>query len=87
MIEWSSKDLRTAPQPSWPLLTRGQADLFAPVAFATDQRGRWIELILMFTLRSDRRGARVGKTFALRELLLILDERASGCWTRTHPCP
>lgn len=71
------KDLRKAEQPPWPLLKSGTVDLFQPVKFATDQRGRWIEIELMFTSGVIGSIPRVGKTVAMRELLLIaaLDPR------------
>jgi S-DNA-T family DNA segregation ATPase FtsK/SpoIIIE len=35
-----------AKQPAWPLAKSGTVDLFAPFPFATDKRGRWIDLTL-----------------------------------------
>ena len=34
------EDMTTADQPAWPLLRRGTTDVFAPVVFGTDPRGR-----------------------------------------------
>jgi S-DNA-T family DNA segregation ATPase FtsK/SpoIIIE len=53
-------------------------DLFQPAPFGTDQRGRWVSLTLMFTSAAIGAIPRMGKTFALRELLLIagLDPRS-----------
>jgi hypothetical protein len=53
-------------------------DLFKAQPFGTDQRGRYVELTLMFTSMAIGAIPRMGKTFAVRELLLIaaLDARA-----------
>ena len=53
-------------------------DLFKPVAFGTDQRGRWVEITLMYIAGVIGAIPRMGKTFLLRLLLLIaaLDPRA-----------
>ncbi|MDQ1295511.1 MAG: segregation ATPase FtsK/SpoIIIE, family [Actinomycetota bacterium] len=55
---------------SWPLVERGTTDLFEPVPFGTDPRGRAVNVPLMYTnvLIGAMPGA--GKTFALRVLLL-----------------
>ena len=42
------EDMTTAEQPSWPLARRGAADMFAPVVFGTDPRGRAVTVTLMF---------------------------------------
>ncbi|MGH3926657.1 MAG: cell division protein FtsK, partial [Pseudonocardiaceae bacterium] len=79
LVIWvGDKDLAKAPQPPWPLLTQGRVDLFGPVPYATDQRGRWIMMTFMFTSGVIGSIPRVGKTYALREMLLIaaLDPRA-----------
>lgn len=78
LVIWvGDRDLRKAEQEPWPLLKSGKVDLFQPVKWATDQRGRWIEITLMFTSGVIGSIPRVGKTVALRELLLIaaLDPR------------
>jgi S-DNA-T family DNA segregation ATPase FtsK/SpoIIIE len=53
-------------------------DLFTPQSFGTDQRGRWVPITLMFSSGAIGAIPRMGKTVALRELLLIaaLDPRA-----------
>ncbi len=79
LVLWvGDEDMSKAEQPPWPLARRGAADLFAPVAFATDQRGRPITITLMFVSIIIGSIPRMGKTFLLRLLLLIaaLDVRA-----------
>jgi S-DNA-T family DNA segregation ATPase FtsK/SpoIIIE len=73
----SDEDMTTAEQPAWPLARRGQADLFAPVPFGTDPRGRTVTVTLMFASVIIGSIPRMGKTFLLRLLLLIcaLDPR------------
>ena len=49
LILWvGDEDMTTARQPAWPLAKRGTADLFKPVPFGTDQRGRAVTVTLMF---------------------------------------
>jgi DNA segregation ATPase FtsK/SpoIIIE, S-DNA-T family len=55
---------------AWPLARGGQADLFTPVPFGTDQRGRAVALLLMFASVLIGAMPRMGKTFALRVLAL-----------------
>lgn len=73
-----NEDMRKAKQPTWPLRRSGVVDLFRPVPFGTDQRGRWVSVTLMFISMVIGAVPRVGKTYALRELLLIaaLDPRS-----------
>lgn len=78
LVLWvGDEDMRKAKQPLWPLRRSGAVDLFRPQPFGTDQRGRWRFLTLMFTSMVIGAVPRVGKTFALRVLLLIaaLDPR------------
>lgn len=78
LVLWvGDQDMRKTKQPAWPLLKHGRVDLFEPVPWATDPRGRWITITLMFASMVIGAVPRVGKTFALRELLLIaaLDPR------------
>jgi S-DNA-T family DNA segregation ATPase FtsK/SpoIIIE len=56
--------------PAWPLLKAGNVSLFKPIPFGFDQRGRKIELTLMFANVLIGAMPRFGKTFALRLLLL-----------------
>ena len=67
-----------ARQPAWPLAKSGTADLFKPVPFGTDQRGRPVTVTLMFVSAIIGAIPRMGKTFLLRLLALIaaLDPRA-----------
>ncbi|MCX4754294.1 cell division protein FtsK [Kitasatospora purpeofusca] len=79
MVLWvGDQDMATAKQPAWPLARKGTVDLFDPIAFATDQRGNWVSVTLMFIAGIIGAVPRMGKTFLLRLLLLIaaLDPRA-----------
>ncbi|MFF4228992.1 cell division protein FtsK [Streptomyces sp. NPDC001820] len=79
MVLWvGDQDMSTARKPKWPLLSGGSVDLFKPVAYGTDQRGRWVEVTLMYIAGIIGAIPRMGKTFLLRLLLLIaaLDPRA-----------
>jgi S-DNA-T family DNA segregation ATPase FtsK/SpoIIIE len=79
LVLWvGDQDMNKARQPAWPLAKTGTVDLFQPAPFGTDQRGRWVSLTLMFTSAAIGAIPRMGKTFALRQLLLIagLDPRA-----------
>lgn len=79
LVLWvGDQDMSKATQPKWPLRNTGTVDLFKPAPFGTDQRGRWANLTMMFTSTAIGSIPRMGKTFALRELLLIaaLDPRA-----------
>lgn len=79
LVLWvGDQDMSKAKQPAWPLRHGGAIDLFKPQPFGTDQRGRWVEITLMFIAGIIGAVPRMGKTFTLRELLLIaaLDPRA-----------
>ncbi|WP_399942882.1 cell division protein FtsK [Streptomyces sp. BBFR25] len=79
LVLWvGDQDMNKAKKPTWPLLKSGSVDLFKPVAYGTDQRGRWIEVTLMYIAGIIGAIPRMGKTFLLRLLLLIaaLDPRA-----------
>ncbi|MFJ6729636.1 cell division protein FtsK [Streptomyces sp. NPDC091281] len=79
LVLWvGDQDLTTAKKPQWPLAKAGAVDLFKPVAYGTDQRGRWIDVTLMYIAGVIGAIPRMGKTFLLRLLLLIaaLDPRA-----------
>ena len=79
LVLWvGDQDMSRAKQPKWPLLTSGSVDLFKPVAYGTDQRGRWVNATLMYIAGVIGAIPRMGKTFLLRLLLLIaaLDPRA-----------
>ncbi|MGW2281982.1 cell division protein FtsK [Streptomyces sp. NPDC001770] len=79
LVLWvGDQDMSTAAKPAWPLLKGGSVDLFKPVSFGTDQRGRWVDITLMYIAGVIGAIPRMGKTFLLRLLLLIaaLDNRA-----------
>lgn len=79
LVLWvGDQDMNKAKKPAWPLLKAGSVDLFKPVAYGTDQRGRWVEVTLMYIAGIIGAIPRMGKTFLLRLLLLIaaLDPRA-----------
>ncbi|RFU83288.1 cell division protein FtsK [Streptomyces triticagri] len=79
LVLWvGDQDMATAKKPAWPLLKSGAVDLFKPVAYGTDQRGRWVAVTLMYIAGIIGAIPRMGKTFLLRLLLLIaaLDPRA-----------
>ncbi|MFF3514791.1 cell division protein FtsK [Streptomyces sp. NPDC002573] len=79
LVLWvGDQDMNKAKKPAWPLAKTGLVDLFKPVAFGTDQRGRWVEITLMYIAGVIGAIPRMGKTFLLRLLLLIaaLDPRA-----------
>jgi len=79
LVLWvGDQDLRKAKQPDWPLAKRGTVDLFGEFPFGTDHRGRPVNLTLMFASMAIGAIPRVGKTFALRLILVgaALDERA-----------
>ncbi|MEU2713887.1 cell division protein FtsK [Streptomyces sp. NPDC007205] len=79
LVLWvGDQDMPKTPAPVWPLAKAGAVDLFKPAAFATDQRGRWVEVTLMYIAGVIGAIPRMGKTFLLRLLMLIaaLDPRA-----------
>ncbi|MFW6695250.1 cell division protein FtsK [Streptomyces sp. MAR4 CNX-425] len=79
LVLWvGDQDMSKAKKPTWPLAKSGTVDLFKPVAYGTDQRGRWVEVTLMYIAGVIGAIPRMGKTFLLRLLLLIaaLDPRA-----------
>jgi S-DNA-T family DNA segregation ATPase FtsK/SpoIIIE len=79
LILWvGDQPIAKSKQPAWALLKKGQVDLFNPVPFGTDQRGRWVDVTLMFASVVIGAIPRMGKTFSLRVLLLTaaLDPRA-----------
>ncbi|MEV0715637.1 cell division protein FtsK [Asanoa sp. NPDC050611] len=71
LILWvGDEDLAKSRRPGWPLLKTGTVDLFKPIPFGTDHRGRPVVLTLMFASMVIGSIPRVGKTFAARLLLL-----------------
>ncbi|WP_329089340.1 cell division protein FtsK [Streptosporangium sp. NBC_01469] len=79
MLWVGDQDMNKAKQPAWPLMRTGAADLFKPTPFATDQRGRFVGLTLMFVSVIIGSIPRMGKTFLLRLLGIIaaLDPRTA----------
>ncbi|MFF4277427.1 cell division protein FtsK [Streptomyces kronopolitis] len=79
LVLWvGDQDMSKAKKPAWPLAKSGTVDLFKAVPFGTDQRGRWVNVTLMYIAGIIGAIPRMGKTFLLRLLLLIaaLDPRA-----------
>jgi S-DNA-T family DNA segregation ATPase FtsK/SpoIIIE len=74
----TDKPMRHLAPAAWPLALKGTADLFRPAPFGKDQRGRAITILLMFTGVIIGAMPRMGKTMALRLLVLFaaLDVRA-----------
>lgn len=73
LVLWvGDKPLRKLQMPPWPLLREGQADVFKPLPFGVDQRGRAFSLTLMFENLLVGAMPRQGKTFSVRVLLLAL---------------
>lgn len=62
--------MRDARPAAWPLASGGTADLFKPIPFAVDQRGRMVVLVLMFAGALIGAMPRMGKTMGLRILAL-----------------
>ena len=57
-------------QPQWPLANTPKASLFNPIPFGTDQRGKPVTLTLMFANLLIGSISRMGKTVAMRNVLL-----------------
>jgi S-DNA-T family DNA segregation ATPase FtsK/SpoIIIE len=79
LVLWvGDQDMSKMRQPPWPLAKSGTTDLFKEFPFGTDQRGRDVSLTLMFASMVIGSVPRIGKTFALRLILLAaaLDVRA-----------
>ncbi|MGI5377097.1 cell division protein FtsK [Streptomyces sp. CA-251387] len=79
LVLWvGDQDMNKAKQPAWSLAKSGLVDLFKPVDFSTDQRGRWVGLTFMYIAAIIGAIPRMGKTFLLRLFALIaaLDPRA-----------
>lgn len=74
----ADQPLVEANQKPWPLMKQGGVDLFQPVPMFTDQRGDWIHLTFAYANMVIGAVPRMGKTFALRQCLLVagLDVRA-----------
>ena len=74
----ADKDMSKAKQGAFPLVKSGTVNLFKAAPFGTDPRGALVTLTLMFASMIVGSIPRMGKTFALRLVLLIaaLDPRA-----------
>jgi S-DNA-T family DNA segregation ATPase FtsK/SpoIIIE len=59
------------PQPRWPLAKGGAADLFEPVPYGFDQRGREVTIPLMYNNLLVGAIPRQGKSFAVRVISLV----------------
>ncbi|MHA6628358.1 FtsK/SpoIIIE domain-containing protein [Pseudonocardia sichuanensis] len=71
LVLWvGDQDMSQAKPAAWPLARGGAADLFRPVPFGVDQRGRPVSILLMFANVLIGAMPRFGKTFALRVLVL-----------------
>lgn len=71
LVLWvGDEDISKTRAPRWPLAKSGQADIFRPLPFGTDQRGRAVGIELMFANMLIGAMPRMGKTFALRVLVL-----------------
>ena len=79
LVLWvGDEDMAEAKQPAWPLARSGRVSLFKAFAFGTDSRGRVMTITLMFASMLIGSVPRMGKTFAMRLILLAaaLDPRA-----------
>lgn len=71
LVLWvGDQEMRKAAQPAWPLAKSGVVSLFDPIPYGTDQRGRRVDMTLMFNNVLIGSMPRYGKTFALRVLAL-----------------
>ncbi|GHB91818.1 hypothetical protein GCM10010397_75370 [Streptomyces spinoverrucosus] len=71
MMLWvGDRALNKVPAPPWPLAKSGAASLFKPLPFGTDQRGRNVDLTLMYDNVLIGAMPGMGKTFSLRTPLL-----------------
>nr|WP_197972839.1 cell division protein FtsK [Streptomyces gossypiisoli] len=71
MMLWvGDRPLNKVPKPAWPLAKTGTASLFKPLPFGTDQRGRNVDINLMYDNMLIGAMPGMGKTFSLRTALL-----------------
>jgi DNA segregation ATPase FtsK/SpoIIIE, S-DNA-T family len=78
LVLWVGDRSLSASKPvAWPLAKSGRVNLFEPFAIGTDQRGRSVEVTLMYASGVIGAIPRMGKTVLLRLLLLAaaLDQR------------
>lgn len=67
----SDQPVNETEQEPWPLLSSGPIDIFAPQPVFTDQLGKWVYLTLAYASWVIGAVPRMGKTFTVRELLLV----------------
>ena len=71
LILWvGDKSMSQAKQPPWPLAKTGAADLFKPVPYGFDQRGRLVSIPLMYSNLLVGAIPRQGKSFGVRVIAL-----------------
>lgn len=71
LVLWvGDQDMSQAKPAAWPLAKHGRCDLFKPLPFGTDQRGRPVELPLMYSNMLIGAMPGAGKTSGLRVPLL-----------------
>lgn len=70
MVWVGDRPMNKTTPPPWPLADARRADVFAPVPFGTDPRMRLVPVTLMFSSVLIGAMPRVGKTFAIKPLLL-----------------
>ncbi|MFP1625678.1 cell division protein FtsK [Streptomyces sp. 5K101] len=71
MMLWvGDKALNKVTPPAWPLAKTGAASVFKPLPFGTDQRGRNVDITLMYDNVLIGAMPGMGKTFSLRTPLL-----------------
>ena len=71
LVLWvGDQDMAQAKPKPWPLAKGGSADLFRPIPFGVDQRGRPVFLLMVFESFLVGAKPRMGKTFAMRVVLL-----------------
>lgn len=71
LVLWvGDEDLSQSPPSLWPLIKRGKVDLFGTFPFGRTQRGTEVPMSLVFTNLLIGSVPRMGKTFALRLVLL-----------------
>jgi len=78
LVLWvGDRSLSSSKPTPWPLTKAGKANVFEPVTIGVDQRGRPVQVTLMYASGIIGAIPRMGKTFLLRLLLLIaaLDPR------------
>ena len=71
LVLWvGDQDMSQVKPAAWPLAKSGKADVFKPIPFGTDQRGRLVTGTLMFANWLIGAMPRMGKTFSIKPLLL-----------------